>query len=171
MFWIQPGSPTLLDVDEIAENMYEAIPLLYPVDTDYMILSWNRIPIAVNYHTDVYVFVYDIVQLLEDIQTANFADAYVSTGSSDFFAQWWIRKEKDELVIDSHWDTVVGNYEFLLNERSRLTVETAVLTGEWLKLLRRLVDDLTSKSVRMKDEDLFLRTKALLARPPSGTEA
>ncbi|MGW7003159.1 hypothetical protein ACWGCW_10095 [Streptomyces sp. NPDC054933] len=170
-FWIQTGNPALLDVDETADNMADAITLVYPADTEFMILSWNLIPVAVNYCEDIQVFVDDIVMLLEKIQTPDFTEAHVCTGASSFFSEWWIRRDGNDLVIDSRWDSVLGNYEFMLNERSKLTVETTVFTGEWLKVLRQLVDDLTKKSVQMENEDTFRRAQSLLAGSGERDEA
>ncbi|KIZ15417.1 hypothetical protein [Streptomyces natalensis] len=162
-FWIQTGKPTLLEVEEIPDDFAEAIGIIYPPDTEYLILSWNRIPVVVNYSEDLRVFIWDIVELLEGLQDPEFTESHVTTGASSFFAEWWIRRDGAQLIIDSRWSSVVGSYEFLLNERSELTVDAAVFTAEWLKLLRRLVDDMTEKAVRMEDDDLFLRAKALLA--------
>lgn len=85
------------------------------------------------------------------------------TGASSFFTTWEIRREGDELIIDSRWECVLGGYESLLNERGRLILTTADFSREWLKVLRRLVDDITSQAVRMEDDEMFLRAKVLLA--------
>lgn len=170
-FWIQTGNPALLDVDEIAQEMSDAIALVYPDDTEYLILSWNRVPVIVNYCDDFHVFVYQIVELLEKLQDPDFTEAELCTGASDFFAEWWIRRDGDELVIESRWRSIVGSYEFLLNERSRLTVKADDFTTEWLKVLRRVVEDITAKAVRMEDDDLFVRAKALVVAADARGEA
>lgn len=162
-FWIQTGSPALLDVDGVADNLADAITLLYPVDTDVLIVSWNLVPIVLTYGEDVQVVVDDVVVLLEQLQDPGTRTARVYWGSSTFRAEWRLRREGGILVVDSRWDSTLGSYESLLNERSRLTVDTAVFTREWLKVLRRLVEDIAAKAVRLEDADMLRRARALLA--------
>jgi Family of unknown function (DUF6086) len=166
-FWIQTGSPALLDVDGVADNMADAITMLYPVDTDSMIVSWNLVPIVLTYCEDVQVLVDDIVVLLEQLRSPGTTTARVYWGSSTFRAEWWLRREGANLVIDSRWDSTSGDYESLLNERGRLTVETAVFTHQWLKVLRRLVEDIAAKGVALENPDMLLRARALLAAAES----
>ncbi|WP_405778528.1 hypothetical protein [Streptomyces sp. NBC_00859] len=162
-FWIQPGNPQVLDADEVADSFFEAIGLIYPPNTEYLVLSWNGVPVAVNYAEDLYVFVDDIIVLLEMVRGPEFSHTKLVTGASSFFTTWEIRREGAELIIDSRWESVLGGYEFLLNERGSLRLTTADFAREWLKVLRRLVDDVTSKAVRMEDDAMFLRARALLA--------
>lgn len=166
-FWIQTGSPALLDVDGVADNMADAITMLYPVDTDLLIVSWNLVPIALTYCEDVQVMVDDIVVLLEQLANPATNAAHVHWGSSTFRSEWWVRREGEKLVVDARWDSTAGNYEPLLNERGRLTVETTVFTREWLKVLRRLVADIAAKSVALDNPDMLLRARALLAAAQS----
>ncbi|WP_327296318.1 MULTISPECIES: hypothetical protein [unclassified Streptomyces] len=162
-FWIQTGNPALLDVDQVADSFFEAIGLVYQPDTEYLVLSWNNVLVPVNYAEDLYVFVDDIIVLLETIQAPGFTHAQLVTGASSFFTTWEIRREETNLIIDSRWESILGSYEFVLNERSQLTLTAEEFTRQWLKMLRRVVDDITSKAVRIEDDDMFLRAKALLA--------
>ena len=163
-FWIQTGNPALQDADdEIAQDMSDALVSVYPDDTEYLVLSWNRVPVIVSYCDDLRYFLYQIVELLEKLQSTEFTQAELTTGAADFFAEWWIRLDGEDLVIVSRWRNIVGGYEFLLNERGTLTVARAEFVAEWLKVIRRVVTDITAKSVRMEDDDLFVRAKALLA--------
>ncbi len=163
-FWIQTGCPGLNEVEDVADDMADAIACLYPTETDFLILSWNRVPIPLVYSEDVYVIVDDVVVLLEEIQQPDFTATRVSWGSSSFHGRWRVARNGDALVVDSHWESTHGNYEALLNERGRITVPTALFTAEWLKLLRQLVDDIDRKSVRLADADTLRRARALLKR-------
>jgi hypothetical protein len=166
-FWIQTGSPVLLDVDSVADNMADAITMLYPVDTDFLIVSWNLVPIALTYCEDVQVLVDDVVVLLEQLQDPGAESARVYWGSSTFRSEWWLHREGESLVIDSRWDSTLGNYESLLNERARLTVDTSFFVDEWLKVLRRLVRDIAAKAVELENPDMLVRARALLAAAQS----
>lgn len=171
-FWIQTGNPALQDVDVVADNMADAITMLYPLDTDQLILSWNLVPIALTYCEDVQVLVDDIVVLLEQLRDPASESARVYWGSSTFRAEWWLRRDGTDLVVESRWDSTNGNYEFLLNDRARLTVDAVDFTREWLKVLHRLVEDVAAKSVAMENADMLLRARALLAAAQSpGAEA
>ena len=171
-FWIQTGSPALQDVDVVADNMADAITMLYPLDTDQLILSWNLVPIALTYCEDVQVMVDDIVVMLEQLRDPATESARVYWGSSTFRAEWWLRREGGNLVVESRWDSTNGNYESLLNDRARLTVDAVAFTREWLKVLRRLVEDIAAKSVALDNADMLLRARALLAAAESpGAEA
>ncbi|MFJ4920279.1 hypothetical protein [Streptomyces sp. NPDC088725] len=162
-FWIQTGNPEFQDVDKVADNFFEAIGIIYRSRTEYLVLSWNGVPVAVNYAEDIYVFIDDIIILLEMLQKPGFTGARLETGASSFSTTWDICRDGENLVIDSRWESVLGGYEFLLNERSELILNTADFLREWLKVLQRLVDDITAQAVRMDDDDMFLRAKTLLA--------
>lgn len=162
-FWIQTGTPALLDVAGVAENMADAVSLLYAPDTDHLILSWNLVPIALSYREDVYVLVDDVVMLLERLRDPATETARVHWGSSSFRAEWWLRREGRDLVVDARWDSTAGSYEALLNARAHLRVETATFTRAWLTLLRRLVEDITARGVALADADMMRRARALLA--------
>lgn len=162
-FWIQTGRPALQDVDVVADNLADAITLLYPSGTDRLIVAWNRVPIALSYCEDVQVLVDDIIVLLEQLRDPARESAHVHWGSSTFRAEWWLRREGDDLVVESRWDSTEGAYESLLNDRARLTVDDAAFTREWLKVLHRLVEDVTAGSVVLDDADMLRRARALLA--------
>ncbi|SEG48935.1 hypothetical protein SAMN05216223_105459 [Actinacidiphila yanglinensis] len=163
-FWIQTGDPEVRDVgDEVVLDMGDALVALYPDHTERLVISWNRVPVVVNYCDDLRVFVDDIVDLLEELRSDGFVQAELTTGAADFFAVWSFRPEGENLVVDSRWDNIVGNYEFLLNERSRLIVRRTDFVAEWLKVIRRVVGDITAQSVSMEIDETFLRAKGLLA--------
>lgn len=166
-FWIQTGSPALQDVDGVADTMADAITMLYPLDTDQLIVSWNMVPIALTYCEDVQVLVDDIVVLLEQLRDPATESARVYWGSSTFRAEWRLRRDGTDLVVESRWESTNGNYESLLNDRARLTVDAVAFSREWLKVLRRLVEDIAAKSVAMDDPDMLLRARALLAAAES----
>ncbi|MBY8880539.1 DUF6086 family protein [Actinacidiphila acidipaludis] len=171
-FWVQTGRPALQDVDVVADNLADAITMLYPLDTDQLILSWNLVPIALSYCEDVQVMVDDIVVLLEQLRDPATESARVYWGSSTFRAEWRLRREGPNLVVESRWESTSGSYEFLLNDRSPLTVDTVAFTREWLKVLRRLVEDVAAKSVALDNADMLLRARALLTAAESpGAEA
>jgi hypothetical protein len=163
-----------VDPDEVAQGFWDAVSKVYSPDTEYMVLSWDLVPVAVDYHYDMYVLVDDIVLMLEGLLAEDFSEVRVAWGSSSFRAVWWIRPKESgdgprELVLDSEWDCILGSYEFLLNERREITVERDEFIGRWFALLRKLVADVEAKNVRMEDTMMFDRAKALIGAAGEGS--
>jgi hypothetical protein len=162
-FWIQTGSPETRDVPGVVFNMPEAMTEMYPADTERMILSWNGIPVSLEYCEEVQVMVDDIAKMLAMLAEGSGKPVYVRWGPSGFQAAWRITRDGDDLAIDSRWDSVDWGPTDLLNERSRLVVPEAHFRSEWLKVLRLLVDDITTRSVAMENTLIFDQVRAVLA--------
>ncbi|SCE36463.1 hypothetical protein GA0115240_154724 [Streptomyces sp. DvalAA-14] len=162
-FWIQTGSPEARDVPGVVDNMPEAIAEMYPADTDRMVLSWNGVPVSLVYCEELQVMVDDIAVMLARLAEGSDKPVHVRWGPSGFQAEWRINRDGDDLVVDSHWDTVDWGPADLLNKRSRLVVPEAHFRSEWLKVLRLLVDDIAARSVVMEDTLIFDQVRAVLA--------
>ncbi|MFD8980794.1 hypothetical protein [Streptomyces sp. NPDC059564] len=106
---------------------------------------------------------YYLVPLLEEIQRPDFSEAEVFWGSDTFSAEWRMAREGDSVRIQARWHSTLGNYESLLAERGDMVARARVFVSEWAKILRRIVTDIEAESVELDDDDIFLRTKALLA--------
>lgn len=162
-FWIQTGSPETRDVTDVVDDIDGAMRQLYADDTERMILSWNGLPVSLGYSEDVQVLVDDIVVMLERLAEGTKDRVHVYWGPSVFQVEWRITRQGDELAIDSRWYSVDWGPTALLNERSRLVVPETAFRREWLKVLRRVVDDITAGSVEMEGTLVFDRARALLA--------
>ncbi|MEV0663980.1 hypothetical protein ACIBI3_16055 [Actinomadura luteofluorescens] len=162
-FWLQTGSPETLQL-ESAEDMADATEQMYPMGTEDAILFWNRVPVRLDYRYDIPVLLDDLVPLLEEVQNPEFSQTKVHWGSDTFSTEWNIARNEDSLRIDSRWDSVHGSYEFLLNERSQLTVRIDSFVAEWLKVLRRITSDLVIRHVRLEDDDIATRAKMLSSK-------
>ncbi|MGI5200199.1 hypothetical protein ACQEU6_00995 [Spirillospora sp. CA-108201] len=162
-FWLQTGNPETLKV-ESAEDMADATGQMYPMDTEDAILFWNRVPVRLEYRYDIPVLLDDLVPLLEEVQNPEFSRTQIHWGSDTFSTEWNIARDGDSLRIDSRWDSVHGSYEFVLNERSQLTVSIDSFVAEWLKVLRRITSDLAVRHVRLEDDDIATRAKTLSSK-------
>jgi hypothetical protein len=171
IFGIQTGAPLIVpdDVNEQAQNLSDAMTLIYTYDTEMMVLSWNDVVVAADYQDDVYVFIDDVVLMLEALRDPDVTAYRMSFVSQTFNAVWRIQVRADGLVIRSSWDAAPGGYEFLLNERSELTVNRDFFVAEWKKLLRKVVADVEAKNVRMEDTMMFDRAKALIGAAEGGS--
>ncbi|MES9601921.1 MULTISPECIES: hypothetical protein [Actinomadura] len=162
-FWLQTGNPETLKVGS-AEDMADATGQMYPMDTEDAILFWNRVPVRLEYRYDIAVLLDDLVPLLEEVQNPEFSQTQIHWGSDTFSTEWNIARDGDSLRIDSRWDSIHGSYEFLLNERSQLTVRIESFVAEWLKVLRRITSDLAIRHVRLEDDDIATRAKTLSSK-------
>jgi hypothetical protein len=162
-FGIQLGSPELVAeaVEEIAEDFSEAITCAYAKETEVAFLFWNHLAVVIDYHYDTYVMAEGIVDMLEALRDPAFTATRVFWGSSEFLAEWRLRAAGADVVVDSEWHSAHGSFEFLLNERSELTVGREFFVAEWTKLLRKLVADVAAKEVRMESTAVFDRARAL----------
>ncbi|MGK5628041.1 hypothetical protein [Streptomyces sp. URMC 123] len=161
-FWLQSGNPETLEVGSAAD-MADATGQMYPMGAEDAILFWNRVPVRLEYRYDIPVLLDDLVPLLEEVQNPAFSHTQVHWGSDTFSAEWDLARDGDGLRIDSRWESVHGGYEFLLNDRSRLTVGIVSFVSEWLKVLRRITSDLSVCRVALEDDDIAVRVKALLS--------
>ncbi len=162
-FWIQTGSPEARDVPGVVDNMPEAIAQMYPVGTERLILSWNGVPVPLVYCEDVQVMVDDIAMMLARLAEGADEPVYVRWGPSAFQVEWRITRDGPDLVVDAHWDSVGYGLMDLLKERPRLVVPEAHFRGEWLKVLRLLVDDVTTRSVAMENTLIFDQVRSVIA--------
>ncbi|MFF7999058.1 hypothetical protein [Streptomyces sp. NPDC007917] len=147
---------------EAADDMADAVGQLYPLETEHAVLVWNRVPVLLEYRYDIPVLLDDLVPLLEGVQRREFSETRVYWGSDTFSAEWLIRRDGELLSIDSRWMAVSGGYESLLNDRSQLAVEINSFVAEWLKVLRRITNDLGAQSVYLEDDEIAVRANALL---------
>lgn len=162
-FWLQSGNPETLKVGPAAD-MADATGQMYPMGTEDAILFWNRVPVRLEYRYDIPVLLDDLVPLLEEVQNPAFSQTQVCWGSDTFSVEWNIVRDGDSIRIDSRWDSIHGSYEFLLNDRSQLTVGIASFVTEWLKVLRRITSDLIIRHVHLEDDDIATRARALLSK-------
>ncbi len=162
-FRLQAGNPEALKVGP-ADDMADAAGQMYPMETEDAILFWNRVPVRLEYRYDVPVLLDDLIPLLEEVQNPAFSQTQVHWGSDAFSTEWNIVRDGDSLRIDSHWDSIHGSYEFLLNDRSQLTVGIDSFVSEWLKVLRRITSDLVICHVQLDDDDIAVRAKTLLSQ-------
>ncbi|MEU3470804.1 hypothetical protein ABZ716_23165 [Streptomyces sp. NPDC006687] len=167
-FSIQAGHPAVRTrASAAAADMADAVGELYSSETDDAVIVWNRVPVRLSYAHDIAALLDDLVPLLEEVQRADFAQAEVFWGSDTFSAEWTLAREDESLRIRSRWHSTLGNYESLLAECGDAVVRPEAFVGEWAKILRRIVADVEAKGVRMEDDDLYRRTKNLLACCPA----
>lgn len=105
----------------------------------------------------------DIAMMLARLAEGSDKPVHVHWGPSGFQAEWRITRDGTDLVIDSRWDSIDYGPAGLLNEHARLVVPEAHFRSEWLKVLRRLVDDISARSVTMEDTLIFDQVRAVLS--------
>lgn len=122
----------------------DAIELSTELHQEHLIIYWNHVAIPVSYKYDLSVIVDDILELIEFLLDENATEKTLQWASNTFRASWVLRKDKDQLTIDSNWESISGNIEPLLNERSTLEISLADFLAEWKEVLKvsySLVED------------------------------
>jgi hypothetical protein len=165
IFAVQVCAPEIVPgrVEEEAQDLSDALTLVYLPGTERLVLSFNHVLVGIDYQDEVDVFIEDVVHMLKALRNPEVADWRLSFDSQSFDAIWNIRVVGDDLVIDSEWEAIPGGYEFLLNERSGLTVKKEFFVAEWTKLLRKVVEDVEMKGVRMESALTYATARDLLS--------
>ena len=166
-FCIQVSNPIVQPPAEAeVEYLYEAIVRIFPDDTEKAYLLWNSIPVRIDYKYDLYVLIEDIPRLLDVLLSSDKGTHRVGWGSNSFNAEWNIEWTDDRIKITSHWNSVAGAYEALLNSRSKLEIEKDVFLGEWKTLLRKIIEAIDSSGIKIANHaelDYIRRIEAAIA--------
>ncbi len=156
---------------ESAADMADAVGEMYASANEQLVLVWNDVAVRLTYDYDLAVMLDDLVPLLEDVLDPEFSGTEVRWGPDTFAAEWMVLREDDFLRIRARWHSTHGNCEAKLAEQGDVVVDTEHFVWEWSKVLRRVVWDIETRKVKLEDEDLYLRAKALTrAGLPSPSE-
>ncbi|MCP2727256.1 hypothetical protein [Limnofasciculus baicalensis] len=140
-FAIQVGNPLVKSTkQEQVEYLYQAIKTIFPDDSENAYLLWNLVPVRIDYKYDLYVLIDDIPPLLNALLNSERGSHRVGWGSNSFNAEWNIEWADGIIKIASHWHSVAGAYEALLNSRSQLEMEKDLFLSEWKALLRKIIE-------------------------------
>ena len=165
-FQIHPGAPARRKVEgQFANDLSEAIELIYPMETDDARLVWYETSLPLNYKYDISVLIEDIVEMLEKSLESDVGRVDVNFASNTFNANWELEIRGDSIQVKARWNSVVGNCEARLNGHSILLIERSHFFNQWLGILRRVVGDTESARLRLGDPDLLNRARELLPRP------
>lgn len=166
-FKITPGNPECnTDLSVIhADDLSEAIELLFPMDTDDAVMEWGHCKIPLSYKYDLSVIIDDLVDLFEQIKKANFAFFSVFFGSDTFNTKWEIEQYDTILKIKAKWHSTAANNESELNKMPQLIVNSNTFLHEWMKIISTIIKALESIDIVLIDNSEVDRLKSLVVEP------
>jgi hypothetical protein len=148
MIKIELGNPKVLLINEYESmNLEDAIEAIFPLETNNLVLTWNNIPIQLNYKYDISIMVYDFISIVKFIQF-NGTNELEFQWASNTFASLWKLTKKDRIInIKTKWYVTNGNIENLLNNVSENEIKIKKLENEIKKLLFFLYKSLKKSGV------------------------
>jgi hypothetical protein len=138
-FAVQVSAPrTTCPISKTDRTLGDVIETIYPLNTEFALVVWNNVFVPISYKYDVSVIVDDILAMVAAIAHNEFGHMNIWWPSNTFRANWTLAWNATEITIDSHWESVIGGTEALLNAASVVTVEKVLFLAEWGSLLRML---------------------------------
>ncbi len=94
----------------------------------------------------------DILDILEKLRSNPSGEISLHWASNTFSNIWNMKWEKESLVIDSKWGSVLGHTEQLLNSKGAITLVKQLFISEWKRVLFNIISAL--KESGYKEEHL-----------------
>jgi hypothetical protein len=133
------------------QDLSEALSEVFAGDTEDGFMLWNWVPIRVSYRYDLSVMIDDLLPFLTRLVDSVKGSWRVYWGSNTFKAEWLVYWADGQIRITTHWDSVAGNYEDLLNSRNILDIGQDTFLREWKLLLRKVIEAVEFAQVTVAD--------------------
>jgi hypothetical protein len=128
---------------------------------------WNQLPIAFNYSSDLPQLIDTIAELLSILKQQPEGKTIIHFNCPSFACDWNVKWNDKFVLIDAQWQHIAGGFEAALNDEvlptHQLTLLKSEFLAEWKVLLQQCVRVLTSKRVKMNDNDSKSRVKELVS--------
>ncbi len=150
-FSIQAGKPKFQISNGItAEDLSEAIQIIFPMETDDASINWNGTFISMSYKYDLSVMIDDLLPLLLSVQVSDEGQYRVHFGSNTFNTEWQISWKSDELLLNAHWEENFEDLNLVEKNCSRLKISRTTFLKEWNGVLENLRQSVESSGVSIK---------------------
>ena len=131
-FVIQASKPRISGEYNLGDrDISEAIETIFPMNTESAILQWNCISIPLSYKYDISYMIWDILNLLEQLQTEPQGMMMIQWLPDTFRVDWKIVWKDNQMTIKSYWESVVGGLEELLNQKPVISLKIDNFLYEW----------------------------------------
>lgn len=135
-FYIQANNPRVLKEHNIEDkNISDAMETIFPLYTESAVMNWNHICIPLSYKYDISYMMDDTLNLLEDLIQVKEGKRTICWLPDTFRSDWNVVWGSGRLEIISHWESVTGNIEELLNANNRVSLKIAEFMSEWKQIL------------------------------------
>ncbi|WP_405288860.1 hypothetical protein [Methanobrevibacter sp.] len=139
-FVIQASKPRISGEYNLGDrDISEAIETIFPMNTESAILQWNCISIPLSYKYDISYMIWDILNLLEQLQTEPQGMMMIQWLPDTFRVDWKIVWKDNQMTIKSYWESVVGGLEELLNQKPVISLKIDNFLYEWKEVLYTLI--------------------------------
>lgn len=141
-FCIQTSNPKW-EINKYDANntcLSEAIEDAFILNTENAFICWNHIYISLSYKYDISYMIDDVLKMISKIQENNHGELTICWLPDTFRCDWKIEWKNGEIYIISHWESIVGDLEELLNKNNTIQLPTIQFTNEWKKLLEIIID-------------------------------
>ena len=135
-FYIQANNPRVLKEHDLEDkNISDAMETIFPLYTESAVMMWNHICVPLSYKYDISYMMDDILDLLDDLLQVKEGRRGISLLPDTFRSDWDIVWGSGQIRIISHWESVTGNLEGLLNANNRVSLKIAEFISEWKQIL------------------------------------
>lgn len=145
-FFVQLSNPRTNDIKLKGESVSEAIEDLFPLNTEYFILSWKYYRIALSYKYDISEIIIDLIKMCEKILAQEEGSINCTFPSNSFHADWVLNWNEEDVIINAKWYSVIGNIEELLNDSGSLKTSKEDFLSEWNSLFSMLASKLEANN-------------------------
>lgn len=134
-FYIQVNNPKVLkEYNTEDKSIADAMETIFPLYTESAILMWNHISIPLSYKYDISYMMDDVLDLLESFMQAKNGKIIIHWLPDTFRSDWEVVWEDGKVEIDSHWESVTGNLEELLNANAQISLKITKFMAEWKQI-------------------------------------
>lgn len=135
-FYIQANNPRVLKEHDLEDkNISDAMETIFPLYTESAVMMWNHICVPLSYKYDISYMMDDILDLLDDLLQVKEGKRGIYWLPDTFRSDWDIVWGSGQIRIISHWESVTGNLEGLLNANNRVSLKIAEFISEWKQIL------------------------------------
>lgn len=152
-FWIQVSTPRIRPSQGVvAEDLAAALQLMYVMETEDAVMSWNGVRIAVGYKYDLSIIIEDVLSLLLSLASDAQGEMQVLFGSDTLRGDWRCSWTNGRLEVLARWDSLAGNVESAANACARLEVGIGEFLAEWRGVLQRVASDVERSGIFVEDQ-------------------
>lgn len=145
-----------------ADDLSEAIEMLFPMDTDDAIIDWDGYKLSLSYKYDISVIIDDVLYMFKKLIKGEDKNIVVAFGSNTFSVDWKIECVSETLKINSKWTSVVGNIEPELNLLPDMEIPKDSFIENWIQILLTINQAIGKTQITMKDSSAIDQLKEIV---------
>lgn len=170
-FSIQASNPRVLRTyDSNDESLSDAIQTVFPLDTEWALITWNGIFTPLNYKYDWSLLADDVIALLDDMLANARGAKTIHWPSNTFSSIWSITWTDETVVVRAQWNCVLGGLLDLLRAKPIVTTSKSRFMAEWKRPLQVIGDALRTAGYSVEQLPSLAQLEAVCAKVPGSGE-